>query len=181
MALRPRRTANSAWDIGVCPVSAVSKKVKTFEEMPSIVAFLVRRGRKVVFTNGCFDILHNGHVRYLTAARALGDALVMAVNSDASVRRLKGSNRPITPQDERLELLAAFSFVDYVFAFDDNDPLRIIEALLPDVLVKGSDWALDEIVGRDVVESHGGRVERIDLVGGISTTKIIEQAKRVVV
>ena len=161
-------------------MGAARDKIKAFEEAPSIVAFLKRRVRKVAFTNGCFDILHNGHVRYLAGARALGDALIIAVNSDASVRRIKGPNRPITPQDERLELLAAFSFVDYVFAFDDNDPLRVIEALLPDVLVKGSDWALDEIVGRDVVESHGGRVERIDLVGGISSTKIIEQAKRVV-
>ena len=161
-------------------MGAARDKIKAFEEAPSIVAFLKRRGRKVVFTNGCFDILHNGHVRYLAAARALGDALIIAVNSDASVRLIKGPNRPITPQAERLELLAAFSFVDYVFAFDDNDPLRVIEALLPDVLVKGSDWALDEIVGRDVVESHGGRVERIDLVGGISTTKIMEHAKRVV-
>jgi len=149
--------------------------------MLSVVADLKRRGRKVVFTNGCFDLLHNGHVRYLAAALASGDALIIAVNSDASVRLIKGPNRPITPQAERLELLAAFSFVDYVFAFDDNDPLRVITALLPDVLVKGSDWALDEIVGRDVVESHGGRVERIDLVGGISTTMIIEQAKRIVV
>jgi len=161
-------------------MGAARGKIKTLDEMPSIVALLKRRGRKVVFTNGCFDILHNGHVRYLAAARALGDSLIIAVNSDASVRRIKGPNRPITPQEERLELLASFSFVDYVLAFDDNDPLRVIEALLPDVLVKGSDWALDEIVGRDVVESHGGRVERIDLVGGISTTKIIEQAKRVV-
>ncbi len=162
-------------------MGAARDKIKTFEEMPSVVADLKRRGRKVVFTNGCFDLLHNGHVRYLAAARASGDALIIAVNSDASVRRIKGPNRPITPQAERLELLAAFSFVDYVFAFDDNDPLRVITALLPDVLVKGSDWALDEVVGRDVVESHGGRVERIDLVGGISTTMIIEQAKCIVV
>ncbi len=162
-------------------MGAARDKIKTFEEMLSVVADLKRRGRKVVFTNGCFDLLHNGHVRYLAAALASGDALIIAVNSDASVRLIKGPNRPITPQAERLELLAAFSFVDYVFAFDDNDPLRVITALLPDVLVKGSDWALDEIVGRDVVESHGGRVERIDLVGGISTTMIIEQAKRIVV
>ena len=160
-------------------MSAAAEKIKTFEEMRSIVGRLRRRGRKVVFTNGCFDILHNGHVRYLAEARSLGDALVVAVNSDASVKLIKGPNRPITPEEERLELLAAFLFVDYVFIFDDNDPLRVIAALLPDVLAKGSDWALDEIVGRDVVESHGGRVERIALVGGISTTRIIEQARGV--
>jgi len=158
-------------------MSAAGEKIKTFEEMRSIVGRLRRRGRKVVFTNGCFDVLHNGHVRYLAEARSLGDALVVAVNSDASVKLIKGPKRPITPEEERLELLAAFSFVDYVFTFDDNDPLRVIAALLPDVLAKGSDWALDEIVGRDVVESHGGRVERIDLVGGISTTRMIEQAR----
>lgn len=158
-------------------MSAAAEKIKTFEEMRPIVGRLRRRGLKVVFTNGCFDILHNGHVRYLAEARSLGDALVVAVNSDASVKLIKGPKRPITPEEERLELLAAFLFVDYVFIFDDNDPLRVITALLPDVLVKGSDWALEEIVGRDVVESHGGRVERIDLVGGISTTRIIEQAR----
>ena len=160
-------------------MSATSEKIKIFEQMPAIVGDIKRHGRKVVFTNGCFDILHNGHVRYLAEARACGDSLIVAVNSDASIRRIKGPNRPITPEDERLELLAAFSFIDYVFLFDNNDPLGVITALLPDVLVKGSDWPLDEIVGRDIVEAHGGRVERIDLVGGISTTAIIEQAGHV--
>lgn len=151
-------------------------KIRTFEEMRAVVPALKGDGKRVVFTNGCFDIIHNGHIRYLAAARACGDCLVVAVNSDASISRIKGPTRPIMPEHERVELLAAFFFVDYVFVFDDNDPYRIISALLPNVLVKGSDWALDEIIGRDVVEAHGGHVERIDLVGGISTTTIIKRA-----
>lgn len=148
-------------------------KVRQLDEMPAIVARLKRAGREVVFTNGCFDLIHNGHVRYLAAARALGDVLLVAVNSDASIRRLKGPSRPITPVAERMELLSAFWFVDYVFMFEGDDPLSAIESLLPDVLVKGSDWALDEIVGREVVEANGGRVERISLVEGVSTTGIL--------
>ena len=152
-------------------------KIKTFEQMQAQVARLRQKGRTVVFTNGCFDLLHNGHVRYLAAARALGDVLVVGVNSDNSVSRIKGSGRPIVRENERVELLAGFWFVDYVFVFDDYDPLRVISSLLPDVLVKGADWPLEQIVGRDVVEAHGGRVERIELVDGVSSSRIIELAK----
>ncbi|MBN2209625.1 MAG: D-glycero-beta-D-manno-heptose 1-phosphate adenylyltransferase [Candidatus Coatesbacteria bacterium] len=159
--------------VGVGSSEGHPVKVRQLDEMPAIVARLKRAGREVVFTNGCFDLIHNGHVRYLAAARALGDVLLVAVNSDASIRRLKGPSRPITPVAERMELLSAFWFVDYVFMFEGDDPLSAIESLLPDVLVKGSDWALDEIVGREVVEANGGRVERISLVEGVSTTGIL--------
>jgi len=136
-------------------------------------------GRRVVFTNGVFDLLHPGHTRYLADARALGDALVVAVNSDRSVRaQHKGADRPVTPEGERAELLAALSAVDAVVIFDEDTPHTIISAILPDVLVKGADWASDAIVGRDVVEARGGRVVRIPLAPGYSTTAMLERARR---
>jgi len=127
----------------------------------------------VVFTNGVFDLLHPGHVRYLRQARALGDVLVIAINADASVRRNKGPERPITPEHERAEVLAALDFVDAVTVFDEDTPLAIITAVQPDVLVKGADWAHDAIVGRDVVEARGGRVVRVAVEQGHSTTNIV--------
>ena len=136
-------------------------------------------GRRVVFTNGVFDVLHPGHTRYLADARALGDALIVAVNSDRSVRaQHKGSDRPITPEADRAELVAALTAVDAVVIFDDDTPLEILSAIQPDVLVKGADWASDAIVGRDVVEARGGRVVRIPLAPGYSTTAILERARR---
>jgi len=135
-------------------------------------------GARVVFTNGCFDLLHPGHVRYLEAARALGDVLVVGVNDDASVRRLKGPGRPILRAAERVELLAALAAVDHVVVFADDTPLALIETLAPDVLVKGADWAADDIVGRDDVVGRGGRVERIDLVPGMSTTELIRRIRQ---
>ena len=135
-------------------------------------------GRQVVFTNGCFDLLHPGHVRYLAAARALGDALVVALNSDASVRRLKGAARPILNQDERAEVMAALAAVDYVTIFDEDTPRELIAALLPDVLVKGGDWAVTEIVGREEVEAAGGRVLALPFLEGSSTTDIIERIRK---
>ncbi len=134
-----------------------------------------REGKKVVFTNGCFDILHAGHVKYLKEARALGDILVVGVNSDRSVRAIKGEKRPVIPQEERVEVLSALSCVDYVVVFDDPTPLRLIEELEPDILVKGADWREEEIVGKGVVESRGGRVVRIPLKEGVSTTGIIRR------
>src|SRR5262249_631383 len=133
---------------------------------------------RVVFTNGCFDLLHPGHVRYLEAARALGDVLVVGVNDDASVRRLKGPGRPILRAAERVELLAALAAADHVVVFADDTPLARIETLAPDVLVKGADWAADDIVGRDDVVGRGGRVERIDLVPGMSTTELIRRIRQ---
>lgn len=137
-----------------------------------------RDGRSVVFTNGCFDLLHAGHVRLLESARAEGDALIVGLNGDESVRRLKGSNRPVLPQDERKEALLALESVDDVVLYDEDTPLETILALRPDVLVKGADWALENIVGRAEVESWGGRVARVGLVPGRSTTTIIEKAAR---
>jgi D-beta-D-heptose 7-phosphate kinase/D-beta-D-heptose 1-phosphate adenosyltransferase len=131
------------------------------------------QGRRVVFTNGVFDLLHAGHVEYLEMSRALGSALVVGVNSDASVRRIKGEKRPLVPQEERAEILAALECVDLVVIFDEETPGALIEALTPDVLVKGADWGEDEIVGADWVRAHGGRVERIALRPGVSTTAII--------
>jgi D-beta-D-heptose 7-phosphate kinase/D-beta-D-heptose 1-phosphate adenosyltransferase len=135
-------------------------------------------GRRVVFTNGVFDLLHPGHVRYLQAAREEGDVLIVAVNADRSVRANKGPSRPILPADERAEVVAALEAVDAVFVFDEDTPARIVEAIQPDVLVKGADWALDQIVGRDVVEARGGRVVRATIAEGLSTSQIIEKVKR---
>jgi len=135
------------------------------------------RGQRVVFTNGCFDLLHPGHVRYLAAARALGDALVVALNSDASVRRLKGAGRPILNQDERAEVMAALESVDWVVIFDEDTPRELIADLLPDVLVKGGDWPLEAIVGREEVEAAGGRVLALTYLEGASTTDIINRIR----
>lgn len=135
-------------------------------------------GRRVVFTNGVFDLLHPGHTRYLAEARTHGDVLIVAVNSDRSVRALaKAADRPITPEAERAELVAALAAVDAVVVFDEDTPLAIVTAVQPDVLVKGADWAADAIVGRDVVEARGGRVVRVALAPGYSTTAILDRAR----
>lgn len=134
--------------------------------------------RRVVFTNGCFDLLHAGHVTLLEQARGLGDVLVVGVNGDGSVRGLKGPGRPLVPEHERREVLLALEPVDRVVVFDEPTPAELIHALLPDVLVKGSDWGEQEIVGRDVVEARGGRVVRIPLVPGRSTTGLLERIRR---
>jgi D-beta-D-heptose 7-phosphate kinase/D-beta-D-heptose 1-phosphate adenosyltransferase len=136
-------------------------------------------GRTLVFTNGCFDILHVGHTRYLAAARRLGDALLVAVNSDRSVRALKGAGRPVMSEAERAEMLAALCSVDFVTVFDEESPRRLIAEVLPDVLVKGGDYALGEIHGREEVERAGGRVLALPFVEGASTTGIIERVRRV--
>jgi len=136
-----------------------------------------RNGRRVVFTNGCFDLLHPGHILSLEHARSLGDALVVGLNSDASVRQLKGDARPVTPARERAEILAALECVDGVLIFDDLTPQRVIAALLPDVLVKGGDWPGDKIVGREEVEAAGGRVVSAPVVAGYSTTEILKKIR----
>jgi len=135
------------------------------------------RGGRIVFTNGCFDLLHPGHVRYLTGARALGDALVVGLNSDESVRRLKGPDRPILRCLERAEVLAGLTAVDHLIVFGEDTPRDLVAALRPDVLVKGADWAADEIAGAAEVRAAGGRVERIDLVPGVSTTELIRRLR----
>jgi D-glycero-beta-D-manno-heptose 1-phosphate adenylyltransferase len=152
-----------------------AQKIKTLEEIILLRAGLRNLGRRVVFTNGCFDILHVGHVRYLNQARSLGDALVVAVNSDRSVREIKGESRPVVPEAERAEVIAALACVDYVFIFDDPTPKRVIDAIVPDVLVKGADWGISDIVGRDAVENAGGVVLNVPLVEGTSTTEIIHR------
>jgi rfaE bifunctional protein nucleotidyltransferase chain/domain len=150
----------------------------TIAEAVALVARLRAAGKTVIFTNGVFDLLHPGHVRYLRQARSLGDALVVGVNSDRSVRVNKGSARPITPEGERAEIVAALASVDAVVVFDADTPYDLIAALQPDVLVKGADWAEDAIVGRHIVETRGGRVVRMPVEGGYATTTIIERIRR---
>lgn len=149
----------------------------TREELAPVLRARQARGEKVVFTNGCFDLLHVGHVRYLAQARALGDLLVVAINSDASVRALKGEGRPILPEAERAEVLAALRSVDYVVVFGEPDPVRTIEALQPDVLVKGGDWTRETIMGREIVEARGGKVLPLPYVEGASTTNIVAKIR----
>ena len=140
---------------------------------------LKSEGKKIVFTNGCFDILHVGHVRYLKEARKLGDVLVLGLNSDSSVRSIKGENRPVVPEEERAEVIAELDCVDYVTLFGEDTPLALIECLRPDILVKGGDWAEENVVGRESVRRWGGRVAIIPQVEGKSTTNIIEKVLRV--
>jgi rfaE bifunctional protein nucleotidyltransferase chain/domain len=151
--------------------------VLTAEAAAAWAEGLRRQGKRVVFTNGVFDLLHPGHVRYLQDARAAGDALLVAVNSDRSVRAIKGPTRPITPERERAEILAGLGCVDAVVIFDEDDPHAIISRIQPDILVKGADWAADRIVGRDVVEARGGRVLRVPLAPGYSTSAIVAKIK----
>lgn len=155
----------------------IARKILPLERAFEVVAELKEQGKRVVFTNGCFDLLHPGHTRYLADARWLGDALIVAINSDASVQKLKGANRPIQPEGERAEILAALRAVDYVTVFDDLTPRDVIARMLPDVLVKGADWGPTEIVGREEVESAGGRVISIPVTQGFSTTALIEKVR----
>ena len=152
--------------------------VLSIENAVRLVDALRAAHRTVVFTNGVYDILHPGHVRYLQAARAEGDALIVGVNSDRSVRTNKGPSRPITPEDERAELIAALVCVDAAVIFDEDTPWQLIAALQPDVLVKGADWAEDAIVGRDIVEARGGRVVRVPIEAGYATSAIVERIRR---
>jgi rfaE bifunctional protein nucleotidyltransferase chain/domain len=160
------------------PDLSSSAKIKNWPEGQQTVAQIQAHGRRVVFTNGCFDLLHVGHVRYLQAARALGDFLVLGLNDDASVRRLsKGSDRPLTPQNERAEILAALACVDLVVIFSQDTPLELILALRPDILVKGGDYTPDTIVGRPEVLSWGGEVHVIPFVPGKSTSILIARIR----
>ena len=153
-------------------------KILTQEELLAERGRLRSQGKRLVFTNGVFDLLHVGHVRYLARARALGDALMVAINSDRSVRELKGSGRPVVSEDERAEIIAALRQVSYVTIFDDVSPRSLIVRVLPDVLVKGGDYVLDEIHGREEVEAAGGKVVSVPFITGASTTTIIERMKR---
>ena len=153
------------------------RKVLSIAEAVAFVEHLRHAGKEVVFTNGVFDLLHPGHIRYLRDARREGDALIVAVNSDRSVRAIKGATRPINPEGERAEVLAALSSVDAVVVFDEDDPQQVISRLQPDVLVKGADWADNAIVGRETVESRGGRVVRVPLADGYSSSAIIKKIR----
>jgi len=150
------------------------QKIKAKKELRRIIVGLKTKGKRVVFTNGCFDLLHIGHVRYLEKAKALGDVLVVGVNSDSSVRKLKGRRRPIQPEQDRAEILSALGCVDYVALFNEIDPLKLITALKPDVLVKGGDWTKEQTVGKEVVERSGGEVVILPFVKGASTSNLIE-------
>ena len=152
----------------------MKEKIKKREELLGIIKDLKAKGKRIVFTNGCFDLLHVGHVRYLEEAKTLGDILVVGVNSDASVRKLKGLKRPVLPAEERTEILSGLGCVDYVTTFDELDPLALITSLQPNVLVKGGDWTKEQTIGKEVVERSGGEVVIIPFVKGASTSNLIE-------
>ena len=152
-----------------------AKKILTLEDLVTRLGKVRKSGRKIVFTNGCFDIMHVGHVRYLADAGSEGDLLVVGLNSDASVRIIKGDKRPIVRQNHRAEVLASLGCVDFIVIFDEPDPLKLIQTLKPDVLVKGEDWTEDAIVGAESVKSQGGKIVRISFVEESSTTAIIEK------
>lgn len=141
---------------------------------------LKKNGRRIVFTNGCFDLLHRGHIEYLAKAKSLGDILIVGLNADDSVRRLKGPNRPITPLEDRAAILAALAVVDYVCVFDEDTPYELIRAVVPDILVKGADWTVDDVVGKDIVEAAGGSVHTIEFLPNRSTTNIIQKIAQIV-
>ena len=155
----------------------ITNKIKQLDELIPVLETQRREGKRIVFTNGCFDILHSGHALYLEAAKAEGDVLVIGLNSDASIGRLKGKERPIMPQTERLIVIAALESVDYVTLFEDDTPLELIRAIVPDVLVKGGDWTVKDIVGSDIVLAKGGSVKSLILREGISTSLIISNIK----
>lgn len=156
----------------------MTSKVVTTEQLVPLLAQARTQGKRIVFTNGCFDLMHVGHTRYLQAAKALGDLLVVGVNSDTSVKSLnKSPDRPIVPESQRAEVLAALGCVDHVVLFAEPDPSRLIRALQPDVLVKGGDWSVETIVGRDIVEGRGGLVKTIPLVPGVSTTTLVHRIR----
>lgn len=149
--------------------------VVALPELVNIVDKLKQEGKRIVFTNGCFDIIHLGHVTYLKKAREYGDILIVGLNSDESVKGIKGDKRPVVPQGERAEVLSSIRYVDFVVIFNEPDPYKTIEAIKPDVLVKGGDWAIENIIGRDIVESRGGTVCNIPYIEGSSSTNIIEE------
>jgi D-beta-D-heptose 7-phosphate kinase / D-beta-D-heptose 1-phosphate adenosyltransferase len=152
----------------------MKNKIKKREELLGIIKDLKANGKRIVFTNGCFDLLHVGHIRYLEKAKTLGDILIVGVNSDASVQKLKGSKRPVLPVEERTEILSGLGCVDYITTFDELDPLALITSLKPNVLVKGGDWTKEQTIGKEVVERSGGEVVIIPFVKGASTSNLIE-------
>jgi D-beta-D-heptose 7-phosphate kinase/D-beta-D-heptose 1-phosphate adenosyltransferase len=156
----------------------LERKIKKPAALRLAISFLKKRGKTVVFTNGCFDLLHYGHVRYLEAAKQKGDVLIVAINSDASVRRIKGKGRPLVGQEDRLRTVAGLESVDYVTLFCEDTPLEIISLVKPHILVKGSDWDKADIVGREIVLGYGGKVVTVKLLRGRSTTNLIKKIAR---
>ncbi len=154
-------------------------KIKSLKELSKTAGKLKAAGKKIVFTNGCFDILHYGHVQYLEKAKNSGDILVVAINSDSSIRRIKGKNRPIISQRDRARVLAGLESVDFVVIFNQDTPLKTIQAINPDILIKGGDWSKDKIVGADFVRNKGGKITTVKLAAGRSTTNIIEKIKKI--
>ena len=151
------------------------EKIKAKDELKNILEGLKRRGKRIIFTNGCFDILHIGHIRCLEEAKKRGDILIVALNSDRSIRSIKGPSRPFTPEAERAEVLSALACVDYVVIFDEPDPLELISFLKPNILVKGGDWTPETTIGREVVEGTGGKVVIIPQIQGVSTSAIVDR------
>jgi D-beta-D-heptose 7-phosphate kinase/D-beta-D-heptose 1-phosphate adenosyltransferase len=151
------------------------EKIKAKDELRDILEGLKRRGKRIVFTNGCFDILHIGHIRCLVEAKKEGDILIVALNSDRSIRSIKGPSKPFTPEAERAEILSALACVDYVVIFDEPDPLELISSLKPNILVKGGDWTPETTIGREVVEGMGGKVVIIPQIEGVSTSAIVDR------
>lgn len=155
----------------------MSAKIKSLDELKDLSAKAREKGKTIVLTNGCFDLLHRGHLHVLRQAKACGDILIVAVNSDRSIKKIKGPGRPVLPEADRAELLATMEMVDYVVLFDESDPHKVVEALRPHVLAKGGDWNKEKIIGADVVERNGGRVAVIPYLKGFSTTDIIERIR----
>jgi len=155
----------------------MKNKLKTWEEITSIIKGLKNQNKKIVFTNGCFDILHSGHVQYLTEAKELGDILILGLNSDSSVKRLKGNDRPINNEQERVIVLSALYSISYIVIFEDDTPYKLINHIKPDILVKGGDWKPKDIVGSDIVGSYNGEVKSLSFIDGKSSTDIINKLK----
>ncbi len=155
----------------------MKNKLKTWEEITDVIKELKSQNKKIVFTNGCFDILHSGHVQYLAEAKELGDVLILGLNSDRSVKRLKGNERPINNERERATVLSALCSVSYIVIFEEDTPYMLINHIKPDILVKGGDWKPEEIVGSDIVKSYNGKVKSLSFIAGKSTTEIINKMK----
>jgi len=153
-------------------------KKKNFIEIKNIVNKLKKKGKKIVFTNGCFDIIHAGHIKLLKKAKKLGDILIVGINKDKSIKKIKGEDRPIMDEKQRIEIISAIEFVDYVVPFGDTTPEKLIKIIKPDIIVKGGDYKKDEVIGKDIVEKYGGKVYIFPLVKNISTTKIINKIKK---
>ncbi len=153
----------------------LKKKLKTWNEAHDIIKKLQKNGKKIVFTNGCFDIIHAGHIQYLIEAKKLGDILIIGLNSDESVKKLKGNSRPINNEMDRVTVLSALLMIDYLVVFKENTPYDLIKHINPNVLVKGGDWKIEEIVGADIIQKNGGKVKQLSFKKGISTTAIIKR------